>query len=351
MRAVLRGTVAERICAEMERKGVTAAQAARDAGLSADVLSGYLGAQRELDFSELRPLCHALAINLMRLVGKNFEQANLSYRKSGLRDRRFVGKVEEAFLLVAEGLPHPKALPAPPLDQGSGRAWELIGSIAAAVESLRGQFDSVEDLYEQLRLPLLDLAAGEDGLDAFLLNTKQHALVCVNRNKPPARLHFSLLHEAAHYIFDREREVPIDYLSFANPYDSVIKENERPEYFADKFAQFFLIPFAEAESLWHKWPNVDNAARLVSVRRTSADVIAKAIYDVARCHAQGRTRGHIPSYKEILDVVRQTAGTLSDDTIHQFARDQGQRTREKIRQRCAQFSEQVWCEVTEALEI
>ena len=64
----LRTVIAGRLKQEMHRKGFTSDRLARAAQLAPPIVEGYLSGNRELQFSELRPLCDALMLRLMRLL-------------------------------------------------------------------------------------------------------------------------------------------------------------------------------------------------------------------------------------------------------------------------------------------
>nr|VFK28302.1 MAG: protein of unknown function (DUF955) [Candidatus Kentron sp. MB]VFK29511.1 MAG: protein of unknown function (DUF955) [Candidatus Kentron sp. MB]VFK74811.1 MAG: protein of unknown function (DUF955) [Candidatus Kentron sp. MB] len=119
--------------------------------------------------------------------------------------------------------------------------------------------------------------------DAFLISAESHAAICVNSNKPFVRLHFSILHEIAHLLFDRDKGCEIDTWP-ENLYAEKIKHQDQPEFIANKFAQFFLIPYQWAMESAKRWPhiNVNNAQGMLNEAQTSRSVMVNAICDFLR---------------------------------------------------------------------
>lgn len=93
----LRTVIADRLQREMQRKGFTPEGLAKAAHISQPVVESYLGGHRELQFSELRPLCDVLMLRLMRLLSAKFTHAQLQYRQTGGRDRERAAAIEMLF--------------------------------------------------------------------------------------------------------------------------------------------------------------------------------------------------------------------------------------------------------------
>lgn len=98
---------------------------------------------------------------------------------------------------------------------------------------------------------------------------------------PPHRIQFSLAHEISHIIFDSDIDVSVDSFIPNFYWKKWITRNESPEYFAYKFAQFFLIPFEQIYPIANAWPNVNLALaqKLVENGITTKEVLANAIHD------------------------------------------------------------------------
>jgi len=171
MRSVMAGVredIAERIGYEAKRKGLTAGALARQAHLPEDVVHAYFDGRREINFAELKPLCAALAVAPMRLLGKRYDKARLAFRRVNASELATVGKIEEAFLLIKEHLPtpHQPRVQSPELTEADPQY--LLGTLVPAVEKLRDAHRRVEDLLRWLDLPVLPVAVGPDAFDAAL---------------------------------------------------------------------------------------------------------------------------------------------------------------------------------------
>lgn len=254
----IKRTIADRLKGELARKGLDAAVLAKEAGIGRSCVEAYLEARKDVCFEELRPLCAALGIRLMSLLGRSFDVPHLQYRSASVADRRVASGVENAFVLLAEFLPKSKAIPnATSISERETDIQFLLAEIRASVESLRETLPTVEALYQAAGLPILPISAGPNSFDAFLLSLKKRAIVCINRDKPPARIHFSLLHEMAHYLFHVNRDIPLDmlgddYYSNCNRHSAFyrekrIEEASVPPPRADRTALAFQ-PYRELET-------------------------------------------------------------------------------------------------------
>ncbi|MEW8027113.1 MAG: XRE family transcriptional regulator [Candidatus Thiodiazotropha endolucinida] len=345
----LRELIGDRLKHEMGRKSISADELCQSAGLEHDVLASYLNGARELNLNELRPVCEALSLDIMRLVSHKFEQTKLQYRQAHRKDKKIAGDIENVFLLIRDILPRTKNIHVEQPDRSDNNFIDLVGSLVPIVESIKERYQSVEEIIQDLRISILDIKGGTDGFDAFLLSTNRAFMICVNIDHHPNRIHFSLLHEIAHYLFDKEHTVPVDYYP-SSPYSNYIKNEDIPEFLANKFAQFFLVSFAEAQSIRKAWPNIsETATQLILTRRTSADVIANAVYDINRY--ESINRGVATGYQEILKVVQDSAQSKFNDSIRQFVKESGAHTRQIILDKQENYSDSVWSRIADTFEI
>jgi Zn-dependent peptidase ImmA (M78 family) len=331
----------------MQRKGLNSATIAHDAAIPQQILSDYLAGQREINFSELRPICDALSIRLMRLLEPQYERPLLQYRSTGSRDRSRVAKLENVFLTVAHLLPRSKLIPSPPIDDSQRDFSWLLTMVNRAVEELRPKYPAVEALYQAAGLHVLPISAGDQSFDAFLMRVKDRAVVCVNLSKPTTRIHFSLLHEIAHYLFHQKQEVPIDFLP-TGLYDDTISPEVVPEFVANKFAQFYLVPFADAERMANGRDQQGDVAEYLNSHRASDDVLVNAIYDICRIRP-----GKKPRYQDLKDAVSTAAGSEwgGDQSLRQFLAEQGAALRKLVADNRDEFSDAVWETVASGWEI
>lgn len=342
----LRRAIAERLQREMQRKGFTPERLAQAAHISRSVVEGYLGGSRELQFSELRPLCDVLTLRLMRLLSANFANAQLQYRQTGGRDRERAAAIENAFLAVTDWLPAPRRLPTVPLDDDQDDIAWLLAAVQRVVDPLLRQYPTVEALYRAAALPVLPVHAGDESFDAFLMRAEAKAVVCVNLDKSTVRIHFSLLHEMAHYLFHAATDLPIDVLP-SSLYDDRVNAEVRPEYIANKFAQFFLVPFDEAKKMALHWPRFDVPGDYLTQRRTSPQVVANAIYDLLRIKP-----GPTPQYAEVKARVEAAVNRYGGDSdLRVFLEQERQTLRARLVTHRDEFADEVWASVGKAWDI
>ncbi len=342
----LRTVVAGRLQREMQRKGFTPERLAQAAHIPRPVVEGYLGGNRELQFSELRPLCDVLMLRLMRLLSTNFANAQLQYRQTGGRNRERAAAIENAFLAVTDWLPTPRRLPTVSLDADENDIAWLLAAVQRVVDPLLHQYQTVEALYHAAALPVLPIRAGNESFDAFLMRAEGKSLVCINIDKPTVRIHFSLLHEMAHYLFHAKTDLPIDVLPKLL-YDNTVNAEVRPEYIANKFAQFFLVPFEDAKGMALRWPRFDLPRDYLIQHRTSPEVVANAIYDLLRIKP-----GPTPQYVEVKTTVEATANEYGGDSnLRAFVEQEGQALRALLVAHRDEFADEVWASVREAWDI
>ena len=140
----------------------------------------------------------------------------------------------------------------------------------------------------------------------------------------------------AHYLFHAKADLPIDVLP-TTLYDETIRAEARPEYIANKFAQFFLVPFEEAENMALRWPRFDLPGDYLIQRRTSPQVLANAIYDLLTMKL-----GSKPRYAEVKAAVEAVANEYGGDSdLRVFLEQEGQALRARLVVHRNEFADQV----------
>jgi Zn-dependent peptidase ImmA (M78 family) len=341
----IRSELSVRLQSEIKRKCTNSARISNQANQSIEVVEGYLKGNREIQFDELRPICESLKIGLMWLLSPNYKQSHLIFRALADQDLAKVSRIENAFLVIGSILPQVKKFAAPKLNISENDPAMLQAEINGALSDLREKHPKVEDLYIATGLHILPLSTGENGFDAFIMNSGKSSVVCVNRDKPPARIHFSLLHELAHFLWHREQDVPVD-MSIIESYGN-IAEGNIPEYVANKFAQQFIFPLKEMESLASSWKNIPNVTDLIAERRTTPDVLAFAIHDYLKFSPK-----HV-QFEQIRDALKVQAGTGwgRDSTVLDFIEQRGNELKNILHQNREEFSDSVWTEIKAAWEL
>lgn len=342
----IRQKIAERLTKEMTRKGISKDQIISGSRLSPDIIDAYFAGGREIDFSELKKICGVLFLDVMWLIGGNYQTSHLQYRQSKSKDREIASKIENTFLIVKDSLPDVKRIAAPKIDcTQNDTAW-LLSHVKKSVETVQMQFSTVEEIIAAANIPVLDIHAGEESFDAFFMTSGKKAVICVNLDKPTIRIHFSLLHEVAHFLFDTDKEVPVDVFASGLYYDTISPES-MPEYIANKFAQFFLVPFDDALNFSKNWQNLTGIEDYINCKRTGTDVLVNAIHDVLR---MGSTP---PRYASVKDAVNAAAPGQwgGDRTLREFLRECGTLLRKKLVASKGEYSDEVWNSIKEVWEI
>ena len=343
----IRSELSARLQSEIKRKCTTAIKISNKAKLPKEIVEDYLRANREIQFDELRPICDSLEISLMWLLSPNYKPSHLTFRALADQDLTKVSKIENAFLIVSNLLPPVKKFSTPRLNTSEKDTAMLQAEINGAVVNLRQTYPTVESLYNATGLPILPVSAGTQGFDAFIMNTGKISIVCVNKDKTPARIHFSLLHEMAHFLWHREQDVPIDMSILENYFsNNSIAEDAIPEYIANKFAQQFLFSLKEMETITSKWQSLTNVSELITERRTTVDVLAFAIHDYLKLTPKPVQFAQIRE-----NLKSKLIDNNQDKTILEFIEQRGNELKTVLYVNREEFSDSVWAEIKTAWEL
>ncbi len=327
----IRAELGRRIQAEITRKGMGMSELALHAGVPGDLLSRYLDGTTAIRFAELRPLCEALEIPIMRLLTQALPSpVKIAYRRTPQADRKTVAQAEDVFLWLEEFLPeYRRPRVGLPVVGNVTDAGMLIAEVNAFVGRMKDVNPSLAYWYRTLGiavagkdwsdLPLLN----EQAMDGLCLSSDRHTLVLVNTGCPNVRVQFTLLHELWHAICDRDLEIPADRLP-VGLYDQNLSAESRPEFCANKFAQFWMVPFDAAETLGRKLRSRTPIAsrdveEAIQGTGASSEVLANAVYDVLRYSPVGRDY----SYTAIRSAIQSVGAAYSGDTaIRTFVQEE-----------------------------
>ncbi|WP_295436869.1 XRE family transcriptional regulator [uncultured Thiodictyon sp.] len=344
----IRDIVAKRLRREADRRGMSAVDVAGLAGQPLAVVDGYFSGHRTISFQETGAICEALTINPVRLFLRRYPLARTLFRGASREAIRAAGRIEDAFLTVREALPPVSVLRVQKPDDGHADLNMLLGTLAVSVRETRGLATRIETLLDVCSVPVISVRAGEL-FDAFLLTSEKWSAICVNIDRPSTRVHFSLLHEIAHLLYHRDLELPLDIFP-PNFYREWIAAEDRQEFVAYKFAQFFALPFEEVESIARRWPafDTDRACALLASGRVSVDVLTNALFDLLRLF--GRT---VPFLDLKAQIAERCATCSRPDMTNLMAFLEGRRQdlRRCVLDAADSFSDDVLRHVMETLHL
>lgn len=341
-----RQIIATRLVTEFKKRGLRAGDLASQAQLSEGLVLAYLDAKRAISMGELFNLCEAAGINFYRLISKNYSSTNLHFRNVSKMAREAALEVEDIFLIIKDILPKAK-LPNIhyPKDVHTDPQF-LIAALHPIIELVRRQCGmTIEKIVEDHHITIFPIHRKDVDFDAFLLCDPPQFAICVNMAHVPGRIHFSLLHELAHLLFDRQSDIEVDCLP-GSLYADQIDEATRSEYLATKFAQFFLVPFDEAEELSLRLPRIDHdhVRQVVTEHRTTVHVVCNAIYDLA----QIRRRGARVSYKALRSDLERV-NTPPNTSIRDFLNIKHKELASLVQRNSSRFSESVMSRINKVL--
>lgn len=247
----VRSLIAKRLKYEMKRKIVSEADLSSISSIEKHTISDYLAGKREIKFDELQKICDALKCNMFYLISHDYEEAKLAYRITGGQAENTVCEIENITKLFIDLLAEPKKekYTFNPTDLETSM---LLPEIEDQVKFFRKNYNSVEKIYEAYDLPVVAISAGDkDSFDSFLLTIGKKAIVYVNQDKPIERIYFSLLHEIAHFLYHKNIDIPVTFIPI-DLYSSTLNAANLPEYFANKFAQLYLVSLNKAGEFYEK---------------------------------------------------------------------------------------------------
>lgn len=277
-----RKQIAERLTFECKRRNLNVSNIAEASKVAEEVVSAYLAGEKEININELKKICEPYDINATRLLfSKEYPKAKLAFRNSSKNVQKIASSAENVFFLLQNSLPVYTGPTIKRKSASSEEKTELISEAAALAKNIQREYETPQDFLRRFSIPVIPIHLPNSDFDAFLIRDAQKIIICVNSSTPPHRIQFSLAHEISHIIFDSEIDVTVDSFVPNFYWKQWITRNESPEYFAYKFAQFFLVPFEQVYSLANSWPNVDLvlAQKMVEKGITTKEVLANAIHD------------------------------------------------------------------------
>lgn len=353
----VRREIGDRLRAEIARKGLNESSLADLARVSPKEIAAYLEGRKEILFAELNPICAALDISVMRLLSRPRSNVRISYRKTFPTAKTTVARAEDIFLWVKEYLPRFRkcSVSLPKIDAISD-AYMLIAEINSFVTQLKNKAASIEAWYEMLGIGVAVFredreTQGPPIPDGLCLSDDLQTLVFIKLDCPDVRLQFTLLHELWHALCDRNRDIPADYLP-AELYDDEVSDETKPEFCANKFAQFWTIPFEDAEKVARKITSPSGLSRqdVEDVLRDtggSPQVLANAVYDIIR-FMPGRKQ----SFSTIRDEISALATNWSGNpSIRSFVSVKADNLSAEILNHRDEFGDHAWKVVNSLIKI
>jgi Zn-dependent peptidase ImmA (M78 family)/DNA-binding XRE family transcriptional regulator len=297
-----RGSLAVRLRAAREARGLTQAQAAAELGVSRPLLIGIEKGTREASPQELVRLADVYRVNLSQLLRPEPPPAAIGTRFRAVMpaDQRHAGELASAvdelqrraddyldLLRIANAEPPGRPEPVRHIHVAdSHRAEDLateernrLGLGDGPVRPLR----EVLEIEVGLRVFMLPLPSRVAGL--FVIAEPLGACVAVNSRHPSERRRWTMAHEYAHYLANRDR-AEVTRVSYQRMPES--------EYFADAFAASFLMPRSGLARRFHE------------LKRSNAERVTPAML-VQLAHAYGVSLQALSDRLEELGLI--PAGT------------------------------------------
>lgn len=279
----IRKTIAERLNYEFSRRNLNTGQVAKLCNLDESIVESYLVGSRAIDINEIKSICSKFNINSTRLLfSKHYPNVNLSFRNSASNVQNFAASIENVFLLLKNSLNRVSIDFNKQKSTDSNAKNDLITEAASHATSIKQDYPNPIDFLKNYSIPVLPVKGMSLDFDAFLLRDEENMLICINSSKPHKRILFSLAHEISHIIFDPFIDNPIDTFIPNFYWKKWLANHEVNEFFAYKFAEFYLLPFDSVYPIVKRWPSLDLklAQDLLNKSYTTRDVLANAILDV-----------------------------------------------------------------------
>ncbi|GAB6147020.1 hypothetical protein JCM12294_44640 [Desulfocicer niacini] len=283
----IREVIAERLSYEFSRRNIPLDDIAQKVKLSKKKVIKYFEGKSEIRIPDITAICKIMGVNPVRLIyTREYPKPKLSFRNADFDVQRLASQIEDSFISICHAYPEikPNVLDKFKRNIKDSRSDAVMIAAANAAEIVRKKYSTPEKFISHYNIPVIPIKAASNGFDGFLISLGDHHAICVNENKPPQRIRFTLCHEISHLLFDRHLDLPID-IFLLNLYRENYTPEEIPEFFAYKFAQFYLLPFdALQKYILQKWPNLDDdkMQRLIDIRGASVDVFINVVFDIIK---------------------------------------------------------------------
>jgi transcriptional regulator with XRE-family HTH domain len=243
----IRKIIADRLQYELNRRDISLADVSKKTKISKKKLEKYIEGNTEITITDIVSVCELVGINAVRLLySKKYPKPKLSFRNAGFDMQYSASQIEDAFLTIRDAFPKID----PTVIEGFQRKVKDTGfdavmfAAADCAENVRKQFPTPEDFIIKNNIPVFPINERQDGFDGFLISTDQHQAICVNTNKPPHRIRFTLCHEISHLLYDQNKDIPIDVF---------IPNLYRDTYSPEEFQNFLHISLLNS-TYYHSTP-------------------------------------------------------------------------------------------------
>ncbi|MBF0137005.1 MAG: ImmA/IrrE family metallo-endopeptidase [Magnetococcales bacterium] len=341
----------KRLSHELKRRGFDKGRMPPDLSLDVAILQEYQNGKRKVNLSEIGNICKNLGINPVYFISSNYSYPTLSFRNAKKEHVEFALKIEDAVLTIQDCFPD---FCVPDIEIPKFIEKDFFDIIDHVVSFLdRFKFSNVESLLGMMKIMILPIRPPADiDYDAFLVITKSKGVICLNPNKPPVRQHFSILYELAHFIFDREKGFGIDVLP-NNLYNDRIEYKFQPEFIANKFAQYFLVPAHWAIKASYAWPmfHAEEAQKILNERKTSPQVMVNALCDQLRRLRSGADSSFL-LYREIGEKLNSCVLTSGDASfIKTVISQHAQEIKKCLLKNQGKYSSEIFAQIMYVLQL
>lgn len=327
--------------------------------IPASEIKEYIQGKHEIKLDQIEAICNAIGMNPLRLISSGYARSKLIFRQAGndasqKDQQKFALEIEDAFMTALCCFPKTTFPDVPPyIPPITKDPFELIIGLCTFLNQF--QFKTVEDILSATNIVLLPIRPPDTvDFDAFLITTDTHAAICINTLKPTVRIHFSLLHEMSHFLFDRANGSEIDTFT-PNLYAGEVEFKNQSEFIANKFAQFMLIDWQWAMKAAKNWGNMSGGElqEKLNQGRASPAVLVNAVFDFRRNAAWGKYGSmDYQLYSEIQDDVTHKK-TLSGDAsfIQTMLQTHQSNIQSALYSGRNRFSSDVFTHLTETLQV
>jgi len=343
--------IKKRVQGEIARRGLSVVDLSAITGISKAGIEQAVYGVQELPIGDLDLLCESVGIDFFWVTSPHYVPSKTVFRNLTSKAIEISSKVENAFLCLLDLLPVPGQPKIPIPQDNQTDYYILIAEVLNAVNIFRNQFGGrPQEVFNSLGLPVLPVSSEE--FDAFLLGAGKNFAVCVNQQSAWPRIRFSLFHELAHFLFHKDQDFTVEKCAPKLYKDSISREDV-PEFIANKFAQYILIPFEMSQEIWETafWSTENLDLHLISQvlneSHASVDVLVNCLYDVSRI------KGKPCRYGDLRDYLRQNlvVSPHTDPEVQNFLAQERQQIRGILGKYEDQFSIDVLEDINEALQI
>jgi Zn-dependent peptidase ImmA (M78 family)/DNA-binding XRE family transcriptional regulator len=231
--------IGDRIRRARESAGVSQQDLARKIGYSSSAtISHFECGERKISIVDLQQIAHTLGLPTDYFLQDGLQLEPSSVHLRALAIRPTAREPVLAFLLFAEK--HSRKLEQMPPEIEKLRPWKAANIILSHLKIYEPPV-SPRDVAMKLGVPVFEWEFSDE-ISGMFISFQNQFCIGVNEAHPRVRQRFSTAHEIGHLVFDRTRNLCVDFTQPSATADLEKLQDAKAEARANQFAADLLMP-------------------------------------------------------------------------------------------------------------